>query len=500
MITLRPFINGQFVDSTTSKFTPAYNPSTGEITHQVPNCTSAEVEQAIAAAAAAYPAWSATPVMKRVQVLYRLRDLLDQHMDELTHLVAEEHGKVWDEALGDVLKAKEGTELAISAPLQLLGETMMDTSTGYDTVMHRVPLGVCLGIAPFNFPAMIPMGWMAPACIASGNTLVLKAASPTPRTALRIAELYQQAGLPNGVLNIITCGRDEVNVMLNHPQIKAVTFVGSTKVGKHVYATAAAAGKRVQALCEAKNHALVLEDAQINRSAAGIVNAAFGCAGERCMALPVVVAQESIADELVAAILEQLQTKKIGPGYDKTSHMGPVYSPAHRDYVHQRIQAAIDEGAKLILDGRNPSVPGYENGFYVGPTVFDHVQPGMDVGEGEIFGPVLCIKRVKNFEEGLAVMNASPFANGSVIFTQSGYYARQFAARTHGGMVGVNVGIPVPVGYFPFAGHKDSFFGDLHCLGRDAFRFFTESRVVTTTWFDEEQGKKKSTSTWDGTI
>ncbi|MCL2194433.1 MAG: aldehyde dehydrogenase family protein, partial [Oscillospiraceae bacterium] len=321
-----------------------------------------------------------------------------------------------------------------------------------------------------------------------------------PRTALRIAELYKQAGLPDGVLNVITCGRNEVTTLLNHPQIKGVTFVGSTTVGKIVYSTAAAAGKRVQALCEAKNHALVLEDAQINRSAAGIVNAAFGCAGERCMALPVVVAQESIADELVAAILEQLRTKKIGPGYDKTSHMGPVYSPAHRDYVNQRIQAAIDEGAQLVLDGRNPSVPGYENGFYVGPTVFDHVQPGMEVGESEIFGPVLCIKRVKDFEEGLAIMNASPFANGSVIFTQSGYYARQFAARTHGGMVGVNVGIPVPVGYFPFSGHKDSFFGDLHCLGRDAFRFFTESRVITTTWFDETEGKKKSTSTWDGTI
>jgi len=497
---LKPFINGQFIASKTERFTDAYNPSTGEVITKVPNCTAEEVEAAVSAAAKAYPSWSATPAIKRVQVLYKLRDLIDQHMEELTHLVAEEHGKVWEEALGDVLKAKEGTELAISAPAQLMGESLMDTSTGYDTVLYREPLGVFLGIAPFNFPAMIPMGWMTPVCIACGNTMVLKAASPTARTALRFAELYKQAGLPDGVLNVITCSRNEASLLLEHRDIKGVSFVGSTKVGLHVYSTAAAAGKRVQALCEAKNHALVLEDAQINRSAAGIVNAAFGCCGERCMALPVVVAQESIADELVAAIVEQARAKKIGPAYDKSSQLGPVYSPDHKKYVHERIQDGIDQGAKLILDGRDAKVAGHENGFYIGPTIFDYVKPGMDIGESEIFGPVLCIKRVKDFEEGLAIMNENRFANGSVIFTQSGYYAREFARRTHGGMVGVNVGIPVPVGYFPFSGHKDSFFGTLHCLGTDAFRFFTESKVVTSTWFDEAEGKRKSTSTWDGTI
>ncbi|MDR1464709.1 MAG: CoA-acylating methylmalonate-semialdehyde dehydrogenase [Oscillospiraceae bacterium] len=500
MQTLQPFINGQFVASKTETYTDAFNPSTGEITARVPCCLPAEVESAIRAARAAFPRWSATPAIKRVQVLYRLRDLLDAHMDELTYLVAEENGKVWDEAQGDVLKAKEGTELAIAAPSLLTGESLMDASRGYDSVLYREPVGVFAGIAPFNFPAMIPMGWMAPVCLAAGNTMVLKAASPTPRTALRIAELYREAGLPDGVLNVVTCSRNEVDAILNHPDVNGVSFVGSTKVGLHIYSTAAAAGKRVQALCEAKNHALVLEDAPIARTAAGIVNAAFGCAGERCMALPVAVVQESIADELAAAIVAQAKARKVGLAYDKTSELGPVYSAAHKAAVLARIEEGLAEGAKLLLDGRDCAVPGYENGFYIGPTVFDRVKPGMAVGDTEIFGPVLCIKRVRDFEEGLAVMNQNPFANGSVIFTQNGYYAREFARRTDGGMVGINVGIPVPVGIFPFAGHKRSFFGDAHCLGKDAFRFYTESKVVTTRWFDEEEKKKDRTTTWDGTI
>ncbi len=498
--TLRPFINGQFIESKSENFTDAYNPSTGEIAARVPSCTAAEVADAVAAAKAAYPAWAATPVMKRVQVFYRVRELLDAHMDELTHLVAEENGKAWEEAQGDVLKAKEGTELAIAAPSLLMGESLMDTSSGFDTVLYREPLGVFAGIVPFNFPAMIPFGWIAPVCLACGNTLVLKAASPTPRTALRIAALYKEAGLPDGVLNVITCERAQANELLTNTDVRGVTFVGTTKVGLHIYSTAAAAGKRVQALCEAKNHALVLEDAPIDRTAAGIVNAAFGCAGERCMALPVVAVQESIADDLVAALVEQAKMRRLGPAYEKTSELGPVVNARHRDSILRRIEQGIAEGAKLVLDGRGATVPGYENGFYLGPTIFDHVQPGMSIGETEIFGPVLCIKRVKDFEDGLSVMNQNPFANGSVIFTQSGYYAREFARRTHGGMVGVNVGIPVPVGVFPFSGHKNSFFGDAHCLGKDAFRFYTDSKVVTTRWFDDAEAKKKSTTTWDGTI
>jgi malonate-semialdehyde dehydrogenase (acetylating)/methylmalonate-semialdehyde dehydrogenase len=429
-----------------------------------------------------------------------VRDLLEKHLEELTLLVARENGKTWTEAEGDVLKAKEGTEQAIAAPSLMTGESLLDTSSGYDTVLYREPLGVFAGIVPFNFPAMIPFGWMTPICVATGNTIVIKAATMTPQSALRIAELYKEAGMPDGVVNVLTCSRVEAELFLSRPDVRGVTFVGSTEIGRHVYKTAAANGKRVQALCEAKNHALVLEDAPIGRTAAGIINAAFGCAGERCMALPVIVVQESIADKLTAAIVEKAKQIKVGPAYEKTTAMGPVVNGGHKKFVEDWIQKGIDEGAKIALDGRNYKVSGYENGFYIGPTILDHVTPGMTVGDSEVFGPVLCVKRVKDFKEGLALMNANPFANGSVIFTQNGHYAREFARRTDGGMVGINVGIPVPIGMFPFTGHKRSFFGDLHCLGKDGYRFYTETKAVTTRWFDEEEMKKEKVSTWDGTI
>jgi len=498
--TLQPFINGQYVDSKTTKFTDAYNPNTGEVIAKVPCCTVDEVEAAIASAKAAYPGWSSTPVVKRVKVLYKLRDLIIEHMDELTELVATENGKAWAEAQGDVLKAQEGTEQAISAPSLMMGESLMDASKGYDTVLYNESLGVFAGIVPYNFPAMIPMGWMAPMCIASGNTIVIKAATFDPQSALRFAELYKEAGLPDGVLNIVTCSRNESEIFLNHPDIKGISFVGSTGVGKHIYKTAAGNGKRVQALCEAKNHALVLNDAPVERTAAGIINSAFGCAGQRCMALPVIVAQEGIADALVAKIKELASNLKVGPAYDKTSQLGPVINAGHQKFVCDWIQKGIDEGAKVVLDGRDITVDGFENGFYIGPTILDHVTSEMTVGQQEVFGPVLCIKRVKTFEEGLAEMNKNEFANGSVIYTQSGYFSREFARHTDGGMVGINVGIPVPVGMFPFSGHKNSFFGDLHCLGKDGYRFYTETKVVTTHWFDEEEAKSTVTSTWDGTI
>jgi malonate-semialdehyde dehydrogenase (acetylating)/methylmalonate-semialdehyde dehydrogenase len=458
------------------------------------------VQAAIQAAKDAFPAWSQTPVMKRAQVLYRFRDLLDSHLDELTRLVATENGKVWEEARGDILKVKEPVEFACGVPNLMLGESLMDTSTGYDTVLYREPVGVFAGIAPFNFPGMIPMGWMAPLCLACGNTLVIKAASMTPMTSMRCAELWQEAGLPDGVLNLVTCSRNESECFLTHPAVRGVCFVGSTSVGKHVYSTAAAHGKRVQTLCEAKNHGLVLEDAALERSARGIINSSFGCAGQRCMALPVIVAQESVADRLVALLMLYAQELTIGPAYDKTSELGPLVTESQRQSVLKWIDKGIQEGAKLVLDGRNASVKGYENGFYLGPTIFDHVAPEMTIGDEEVFGPVLCIKRVKDFEEGLRVMNESRFANGSVIFTQSGYYAREFARQTHGGMVGINVGIPVPVGLFPFTGHKDSFFGDLHVLGKDGVRFFTETKAVTTKWFDDEEMKRTHIDTWDGSV
>ncbi len=497
METIKYFVGGEYRESKTTKFNDIYDPSTGEVTAKAPCCTVEEVEEAIAVAKEAYKTWSRLPVIKRTQIMYKVRDLIIKNMDELTLLVAQEHGKVLEEAKGDVLKAQEGTELACSMPTLIMGESLLNTSTGFDTTLYREPIGVFAGITPFNFPAMIPMGWMTPTCLAAGNCIVLKVSSSTPRTALRFAELYKEAGLPDGVLNIVTCSRNEAEIFLTHPDIKGISFVGSTSVGKHIYSTAAAHGKRVQALCEAKNHALVMNDAAIDRSAASLINSAFGCAGERCMALPVVVVEEGIADALVAKIVELAKGLKIGPAYDKTSKLGPVVNEQQKKNVLNWIQKGIDEGATMILDGRDVTVEGFENGFYLGPTIFDHVSEEMTIGATEIFGPVLCIKRVKSFEEGLEIMNNNPFANGSCIFTQSGYFAREFSVRTDGGMVGVNVSIPVPVGVFPFSGHKNSFFGDLHCLGKDSVRFYTESKCVTTKWFDEEEKKVTSVSTWD---
>jgi malonate-semialdehyde dehydrogenase (acetylating)/methylmalonate-semialdehyde dehydrogenase len=494
---LQFFAGGQWCDSQTAKYADIYDPSTGAVIAQTPCCTEDEVQRAIRSAAEAFPAWSNTPALKRADVLFKFRERLDQHMDELTHMVCREHGKVWEEAKGDVLKAREATGFACGAPSLMTGESLMNASSGFDTVLYREPVGVFAGIAPLNFPAMIPMGWILPLCIATGNTLVLKPSNVTPMTSMRCLKLLQEAGLPDGVVNLVTCDANEAELLLRHPDVKGVTFVGSAPVGAHVYATAAAHGKRVQALCGAKNHALVLEDASLERTARGIINGAFGCAGERCMALPVVVAQDSIADQLCAMLVKFAGELKVGPAYDKSSELGPMVTDDLRQRVLKWIDRGIQEGANLVRDGRSASVKGFEKGFFLGPTIFDHVTPDMTVGNEEIFGPVLCIKRVKSFEAGLALMNSSRFANGSVIFTQNGYYSREFARHTHAGMVGINVGIPVPVGMFPFSGHKSSFIGDLHVLGHDGIRFYTETKVVTTRWFDDEESKKQRVGTWD---
>ncbi len=498
---LQYFAGGEWLDSQTARWMDCYDPSTGEVIAQAPQCTAAEVERAVACAQEAFPAWADTPPSKRVQVMFRMKALLDQHLEELTYLVAQEHGKVWDEAMGDVLKVTEVVEFACGIPHLMKGPALMNCTSGYDTTQYMEPVGVFAGIAPWNFPAMIPMGWMAPLCLATGNTLVIKAASFTPQTSMAICDLWQEAGLPAGVINLVTCSRNEAEILLKHPDVRGVSFVGSTAVGRHIYATAAANGKRVQALTEAKNHALVLADAALERTARGIINSACGCAGERCMALPVVVVQEAVADELVALLSRLMRDLKIGPAYDKSSRLGPLVNPEHRNSVTRWIETGVAEGAQLVVDGREVSVPGFERGFFQGPTLFDHVQPGMTIGDREVFGPVLCIKRVKDFEEGLALMNASEFANGSVIYTQSGYYAREFARRTHGGMVGINVGIPVPLGIFGFTGHKHSFFSDLHTMGTDGVRFFTELKSVTAHWFSEEEARAgRVLNSWDGMI
>lgn len=495
------YVNGKWIQSKTDRYMDCYDPSKGEIIAHAPQCTPDEVESAIQAAQQAFSMWADTPPGKRVQVLFKMKSLLDEHLDELTLSVATENGKVWNEAMGDVLKVTEVVEYACGIPNLMRAPALMNCTPGYDTTQYMEPLGVFAGIAPWNFPAMIPMGWMAPLCLATGNTMVLKAASFTPQTSMKIMDLWKEAGLPDGVLNLVTCSRNEAEILLRHKDIKGVSFVGSTSVGRHIYATAAANGKRVQALTEAKNHALVMNDAALERSVRGIVNSAFGCAGERCMALPAVAVVEPIADMFVEILTAVLKELKVGPAYDKTSQLGPLVNAGHREFVEKWIEKGVQEGAQLILDGRGVKVEGYENGFYLGPTVFDHVKPGMSIGDQEVFGPVLCIKRVKDFEEGLALMNANEFANGSVIYTQSGYYAREFSRKTHGGMVGINVGIPVPLGMFSFTGHKNSFFGDLHAMGSDGIRFFTELKNVTAHWFSEEEAKEaKVVNSWDGMI
>ena len=500
MIKKKYCVNGEWKESKTDKWMPVTDSSTGEVIAEVPCCTEDEVEGAITSAHAACPEWSMMSLSKRTQMMFKWRDVLISHLEELSVLCAKELGKNLNEARGDVLKAIEPTELACSTPLISQGYASLQVTTGFDTASYRVPLGVVAGIVPFNFPAMIPWGWMVPLAIATGNTVVLKAASYTPLTSMRIMELfYEEAGFPKGVVNLVTCSRKESELFLTDPRIKAVTFVGSTDIGKHIYSVAAAHGKRVQAQCEAKNHALVLEDCDLESATNAIINSSYGCAGMRCMALPAIVVQESIADKFVDLLRQKAMALKIGCAYDPQTQLGPVVTARHKQSVCDWIQKGIDEGAKLVLDGRNVVVPGYENGFFVGPTILDYVKPGMAVGDREVFGPVTVIKRVKNFEEGVAVMNANPFANGSVIFTQSGYYARQFELLTDGGMVGINVGIPVPSAYFPFSGNKDSFFGDQHVLGIDGVRFYTRAKTVTTHWYDE-QSARKPMDTWEGTV
>ena len=498
---LKYFMDGAWHESKTDRYLAVMNPSTGELMAEAPSCTLEEVNAAVECADAAFPAWRDTPITRRVQVMFRYKAILEQHVEELALLLSTEMGKTLGEARGDVAKAIEVVELACAVPVTMQGRSTMNVSTGYDTVSYREPLGVFVGIAPFNFPAMIPMGWMIPLAITTGNTYVLKAASYVPQTAMRMTELLMEAGLPSGVVNLVTASRHESEPLLKHPKVRGVSFVGSKKVGLHVYKTASAEGKRVQSLTEAKNHALVLRDAPVLATAKRIVNSAFGCAGERCMALPAICVEETIADELVATIVDLSKQLEMGPAWEPTTELGPMVTDELRQSVCGWVDRGIEEGASLVLDGRDATtVPGYEGGFYLGPTVFDHVSSEMRIGIDEIFGPVLSIKRVKDFEEGLQEMNSSEFANGSSIFTLNGGFAREFARRTDGGMVGINVGIPVPMSAFPFSGHKDSFYGDLHMMGTDGVAFYTETKAVTSHWFDEKALKGAKVGTWEGTI
>ncbi len=493
-------INNEWRETSSGKYSPVMNPSTGEQIAETPICSAEEMNEAIMSCREAYPAWANKPISVRTQVIFRFRELVNAHFEELSVLLATEMGKCLSEAKGDVHKVVEACEVAVAAPMEIQGHSMMEATRAHDINLYRESVGVYLGIVPYNFPAMIPFGWFIPLCIVAGNCMVLKAASMVPQTGMRLLELLYEAGLPKGVVNLVTCSRDEVTSALAHPEVNGVSFVGSTSTGKHIFSTAAANGKRVQCLTEAKNHALVLEDASLEWSARRIINSAYGCAGQRCMALPVVVVQESVADEFVKIMKKLAQEIVIGPAYLPETGLGPVINASHKKSVEDWITKGVEEGATLVLDGRNCKPKGYENGFYVGPTILDNVTQDMTVGQTEIFGPVMCVKRCKDFNEGLAIMNASPFANGSCIFTNSGHYAREFTRHTDGGMVGINVGIPVPLGFFPFSGHKDSFFGDLHVLGRDGLRFYTQQKTVTTKWVSPDESEKAKVSTWEGTI
>ncbi len=491
---------GEWRESKTDKWLDVTDASTGQVIAQVPSCTGDEVLEAIQSADEAYQSWRDVSLARRTQLLFQWRDVMVRHLEELTVLCATELGKNLNEARGDVLKAIEPTEFACGLPYISQGSASLQVTTGFDTATYRVPLGVVAGIVPFNFPAMIPFGWMVPLAVATGNTVVLKANNFTPLTSMRMLELfYKETDFPKGVVNLVTAEATESELLLTDPRVKAVTFVGSTKTGRHIYSVAAAHGKRVQAQTEAKNHALVLRDCDLESTVNAVINSTYGCAGMRCMALPVIVVEEAIADQFVALLKQKAQALKIGCAYDPDTALGPVVNARHKQSVLTWIARGIEEGAELVLDGRNTVVKGFEGGFFVGPTIFDHVTPDMRIGQDEIFGPVTLIKRVTNFDEGLALINANRFGNGSAIFTQNGYYARQFEMHSDAGMVGINVGIPVPSAYFPFSGNKDSFFGDQHVLGLDGVRFFTRAKTVTRHWYDEHS-RKRDVDTWEGTV
>ncbi|MBF4136514.1 MULTISPECIES: CoA-acylating methylmalonate-semialdehyde dehydrogenase [Streptomyces] len=483
MKTVHHWIGGRAVDGASGSFGPVTDPATGEVTTQVALASADEVDAAVATARAAYASWGTSSLAQRTTVLFKFRALLDQHREEIAHLITAEHGKVHDDALGEVARGLEIVDLACGITVQLKGELSTQVASRVDVASIRQPLGVVAGITPFNFPAMVPM-WMFPLAVACGNTFVLKPSEKDPSAALRLAELFSEAGLPDGVLNVVNGDKVAVDRLLEHPDVAAVSFVGSTPIARHIHATASAHGKRVQALGGAKNHMLVLPDADLDAAADAAVSAAYGSAGERCMAVSAVVAVGAIGDELVAKIKERAEKITIGPGDDPASEMGPLITAAHRDKVAGYVAGAAAQGADVVLDGTGFTVEGYEKGHWIGLSLLDKVSTDSDAYRDEIFGPVLCVLRAETYEEGLALINASPYGNGTAVFTRDGGAARRFQLEVEAGMVGVNVPIPVPVGYHSFGGWKDSLFGDHHIYGNDGTHFYTRGKVVTTRWPD----------------
>ncbi|MEO8202843.1 MAG: CoA-acylating methylmalonate-semialdehyde dehydrogenase [Betaproteobacteria bacterium] len=458
-----------------------FNPATGRATKQVPYADAATVDSAVKAAAAALPAWRDAPPLRRARVMQKFLQLMQAHQAELAQLVTDEHGKTLPDAMGSVQRGMEVIEFACGIPHLLKGEFSENVGTGVDCHTLRQPVGVCAGITPFNFPVMVPL-WMFPVAIACGNTFILKPSEKVPSASVRMAELFKEAGLPDGVLNVVHGDKAAVDAILAHPGISAVSFVGSTPIAKYIYETCAHHGKRVQALGGAKNHAVVLPDADMEFTADALIGAAYGSAGERCMAISAVVAVGSAADPIVALLKKKSEAIKIGPGTMEGADMGPLVSGVHRDKVKGYVDAGVKEGAKLVSDGRGHVVKGHENGFFLGTTLFDQVKPGMSIYRDEIFGPVLIVLRVDSLEEAIALVNANPYANGTALFTESGGAARRFENEIQVGMVGINVPIPVPVAFYSFGGWKNSLFGDLHVHGAEGVKFYTRTKVVTKRW------------------
>jgi len=481
MSTIDHWIDGRLVASTSGKTSPVYNPATGEITGTVGLASSNEVDIAVASAKAAFPAWRRTSLSRRAEVMFNFRQLVNDNRTTISELVSREHGKVPSDAAGELARGLENIEFACGIPAMLKGGYSEGVSTGIDVYSIRQPLGVVAGITPFNFPAMVPM-WMFANAIATGNTFILKPSEKDPSIALYLAELLAKAGVPAGVFNVVQGDKVAVDRILEHPDIAAVSFVGSTPIAKYIYTTGTANGKRVQALGGAKNHMVVLPDADIDMAADAAVSAAYGSAGERCMAISVVVAVGDVGDPLVAAIAKRLPSIKVGPGTDPSNEMGPVITAEHRDKVSSYLEGAPGEGATVVVDGRKADLPA--QGFFIGVSLIDHLKADMKVYQEEIFGPVLGVIRVKTYDEAVDLINRHPFGNGTAIFTRDGGAARQFQFEINVGMVGINVPIPVPVAYYSFGGWKSSIFGDSNIYGPAGVDFYTRTKTVTSRWPD----------------
>ena len=479
---LQHYINGQRVDGQSGRFGDVYNPALGEIKAKVPLANPTELKQAVAAAKAAFPAWAAATPLRRARVMSKFKELLENNADELAAIISSEHGKVHDDALGEVTRGLEVVEFACGGPHLLKGEVTENVGSNIDSHSLRQPLGVVAGITPFNFPAMVPM-WMFPVAIACGNTFILKPSERDPSAALFLADLFEQAGLPDGVFNVLHGDKEAVDGLLAHPDVQAISFVGSTPIARYIYGTGCTNGKRVQALGGAKNHMVVMPDADLDKTVDALMGAAYGSAGERCMAISVAVAVgDDTADALVARLAPRVAALKVGPASDPASEMGPLVTQAHFDRVKGYVDLGIEEGAQLVVDGRGIQVAGHPNGFYLGGCLFDHVTEEMRIYREEIFGPVLVVVRVPDFERALALVNAHEYGNGTAIFTRDGDTARSFASRVQVGMVGVNVPIPVPMAFHSFGGWKRSLFGDVHMHGMEGVHFYTKLKTVTSRW------------------